>query len=77
MDGESNSSGDEVNGDGIYSLPLTFDEEGTFTAKLVVQGTYQGANFTLEKELGSYKVISGGLISGTFASCGKRRQAGR
>ena len=67
LDGESDNSGDAVNGDGIYSLPLSFDEEGTFTANLVVQGTYQGANFTLEKELGSYQVISGGLISGTFS----------
>ena len=67
LDGESDNSGDAVNGDGIYSLPLSFDEEGTFTANLVVQGIYQGANFTLEKELGSYQVISGGLISGTFS----------
>ena len=67
LDGESDNSGDAVNGDGIYSLPLSFDEEGTFTANLVVQGTYQGANFTLEKELGSYQVISGGLVSGTIS----------
>ena len=67
LDGDSDNSGDEVNGDGIYSLPLSFDEEGIFTADLVVRGTYQGANFTLEKELGSYQVISGGLISGTFS----------
>jgi hypothetical protein len=67
LDGESDNSGDEVKGDGIYSFPLSFDEEGTFTANLVVQGTYQGANFTLEKELGSYQVISSGLVSGTFS----------
>ena len=67
LDSESDNSGDAVNGDGIYSLPLSFDEEGSFTADLVVQGTYQGANFTLEKDLGSYQVISGGVISGTFS----------
>lgn len=67
LDGDTDNSGDEVNGDGIYSLPLSFDEKGKFTADLVVQGTYQGAAFTLEKELGSYQVVSGGLVSGTFS----------
>lgn len=67
LDGETDNSGDAENGDGIYSLPLSFDEEGTFTANLIVQGIYLGANFTLEKELGSYQVISGGVISGTFS----------
>lgn len=66
LDWSSESSGDAVNGDGIYSVPLSVDEEGSFEAELVVQGTYQGATITMEKDLGEYKVISGGVISGTF-----------
>nr|WP_321291885.1 VWA domain-containing protein [uncultured Trichococcus sp.] len=66
LDWSSESSGDAFNGDSIYSVPLSIAEEGLFEADLVVQGTYQGANFTLEKPLGEYKVISGGVISGTF-----------
>ena len=67
LDSESENSGDALNGDGIYSYPLSLDEEGDFTANLVVQGIYRGGAFTLEKELGNYQVVSGGVISGTFA----------
>lgn len=66
LDWDSDNSGDAVNGDGIYSVPLAVEEEGSFQAELIVQGTYQGANFTLEKPLGEYQVIAGGTISGRF-----------
>lgn len=66
LDSDSEKSGDSMNGDGIYSHPLSLDEEGDFTASLVVQGTYRGGAFILEKELGNYQVVSGGMISGTF-----------
>lgn len=65
-DSESENSGDALNWDGIYSYPLLLDEEGDFTASVVVQGIYQGGAFTLEKELGNYQVVSGGMVSGTF-----------
>lgn len=65
-DGEPESSGDAAAGDGIYTMLLPFDEEGDFFATLVVQGSYQGGNFTLEKELGTYQVVSSGEIQGSL-----------
>ena len=65
-DGEPENSGDAVAGDGVYTMVLPFDEEGDFFATLVVQGSYQGGNFTLEKELGTYQVVSSGEIEGSL-----------
>jgi hypothetical protein len=65
-DGEPENSGDAIAGDGVYTVVLPFDEEGDFFATLVVQGNYQGGTFTLEKELGTYHVVSSGEIEGSL-----------
>ena len=65
MDNQDEASGDELGGDGIYTMLLPFDSEGEVTASLSVQGTYDGLNFTVEKEIGQYKVVSAGEITGT------------
>ena len=54
-----------MGGDGIYTLLLPFNTEGDVTASLIVQGTYDGLNFTVEKEIGQYKVVSAGEVTGT------------
>lgn len=66
MDNQDEASGDELGGDGIYTMLLPFGSEGEVTASLNVQGTYDGLNFTVEKELGQYKVVSAGEVTGTL-----------
>lgn len=65
MDNQDETSGDEVGGDGIYTLLLPFNTEGDVTVSLIVQGTYDGLNFTVENEIGQYKVVSAGEVTGT------------
>ena len=65
MDTQDEASGDEVGGDGIYTLLLPFNTEGDVTASLIVQGTYDGLNFTVENKMGQYKVVSAGEVTGT------------
>lgn len=65
-DGEPENSGDAIAGDGIYTMVLPFDEEGDFLATLVIQGSYQDGTFILEKELGTYRIVSSGEIEGSL-----------
>ena len=63
MDNQDEANGDEVGGDGIYTQLLPFNTEGDVTASLIVQGTYDGLNFTVERDIGQYKVVSDGEVT--------------
>lgn len=65
-DNPEEASGDVGGGDGIYSAIMPFDQEGEFSASLVVQGVYQGDMFQLEEDLGDYKVVSSGKVVGAI-----------
>ncbi|MDB6353948.1 VWA domain-containing protein [Trichococcus sp. K1Tr] len=65
-DNPDEASGDVASGDGIYSAIMPFDQEGEFSASLVVQGVYQGDMFRLEEDLGDYKVVSSGEVVGAI-----------
>lgn len=67
LDNPDDASGDLVGGDGIYSAIMPFDQEGEFSASLVVQGIYNGDMFMLEKDLGDYWVVSSGAVLGTIS----------
>lgn len=54
---------DATAGDGEYATMLEFGEEGNYSGTLVVQGTTPGGNFSLEKDLGAYRVIPAGIVS--------------
>jgi len=60
------SGGDLVGGDGIYSAVMPFEQEGEFSASLVVQGVYKEDMFQLEEDLGDYRVVSSGEVVGTI-----------
>ncbi|WP_319466511.1 vWA domain-containing protein [uncultured Trichococcus sp.] len=65
-DSPDEANGDLVGGDGIYSAVMPFDQEGEFSASLVVQGVYKGDMFQLEEDLGDYRVVSSGEVVGTI-----------
>ena len=65
-DNSDEASGDLVSGDGIYSAVMPFDQEGEFSASLVVQGVYKEEMFQLEVDLGDYRVVSSGEVVGTI-----------
>lgn len=69
-------NGDLVGGDGIYSAIMPFDQEGEFSAYLVVQGVYQGDMFQLEEDLGDYKVVSSGEVVGAIPKADLTGKAG-
>ena len=66
-DNQDEASGDIVGGDGIYSAILPFEQEGDFSASLVVQGIYKGDMFLLEEDLGDYRVVSSGEVVGAIS----------
>lgn len=65
-DNPDEASGDIVGGDGTYSTIMPFEQEGGFSASLVVQGIYQGDTFMLEEDLGDYRVVSSGEVVGAI-----------
>lgn len=65
-DNQDEASGDIVGGDGTYSAIMPFEQEGVFSASLVVQGIYQGDTFMLEEVLGDYRVVSSGKVIGAI-----------
>lgn len=65
-DNPDEANGDLVGGDGIYSAVMPFDQEGEFSASLVVQGVYKEDLFQLEEDLGDYRVVSSGEVVGTI-----------
>lgn len=65
-DNSDEASGDLVSGDGIYSAVMQFDQEGDFSASLVVQGVYKEEMFQLEVDLGDYRVVSSGEVVATI-----------
>lgn len=65
-DNQDEASGDIVGGDGTYSTIVSFEQEGLFSASLVVQGIYQGDPFMLEEDLGDYRVVSSGEFIGSI-----------
>lgn len=66
-DNQDEASGDIVGGDGTYSAIMPFEQEGRFSASLVVQGIYQGDTFMLEEDLGDYSVVSSGEVIGAIS----------
>lgn len=75
-DNSDEASGDLVSGDGIYSAIMPFDQEGEFSASLVVQGVYKEEMFQLEVDLGDYRVVSSGEVVGTIPKADLLGKAG-
>ena len=75
-DNSDEASGDLVGGDGIYSAVMPFDQEGEFSASLVVQGVYKEEMFQLEVDLGDYRVVSSGEVVGTIPKADLLGKAG-
>ena len=65
-----------VGGDGIYSAIMPFEQEGEFSASLVVQGIYKGDMFQLEEDLGDYRVVSSGEVVGAIPKADLLGKAG-
>lgn len=75
-DNPDEASGDLVGGDGIYSAIMPFDQEGEFSASLVVQGVYKEDMFQLEEDLGDYRVVSSGEVVGAIPKADLLGKAG-
>lgn len=75
-DNPDEASGDLVGGDGIYSAVMPFDQEGEFSASLVVQGVYKEDMFQLEEDLGDYRVVSSGEVVGAILKADLLGKAG-
>ncbi|WP_106450274.1 vWA domain-containing protein [Trichococcus alkaliphilus] len=65
-DSPDEANGDLVGGDGIYSAVMPFDQEGEFSASLVVQGVYKEEMFQLQEDFGDYRVVSSGEVVGAI-----------
>ena len=63
-DGGPESSADETAGDGYYTTGLSLAEEGDYEVSLVAQGTTPEGNFTLQEDIGEYRVVPVGAVSG-------------
>lgn len=55
---------DETAGDDGYTVDLSLSEEGAYEVSLVAQGTTPQGNFTLEEDIGDYRVVPVGAVSG-------------
>lgn len=53
---------DFIKGDGIWSNSITFSKESISSASILVNGTYNSDNFTIEEKIGTYKVVPPGNI---------------
>lgn len=62
LDNGSADAGDAKAEDGIWSNKLLFDKEDSGKASLIVNGTYKGERFLLEKPLGNFKVYQPGKL---------------
>lgn len=54
--------GDNKENDGIWSNKVVFNKEDVAKSSLIVNGTYKGEKFLLEKSLGSFKVYPPGKL---------------
>lgn len=62
LDDNPESSGDQQPGDGVYSVVLPFEQDENYMASIVVQGTAEDGDFTIEKDLGKYRIVPSGTI---------------
>lgn len=64
QDGGPESGADETAGDSFYTADLPLSEEGDYEVSLVAQGTTPQGNFTMQEDIGDYRVVPVGAVSG-------------